>query len=187
VLVRRYLEGFGPASVQDIGQFTMLNRPLVRAALETLEAPEARDGAVVRVPGPGRADLFDVAGAPFPDEDTPAPPRLLPMWDSVLLAYADRARVIPEAYRRLVIQSNGDTLPTLLVDGHAAGVWRPAPSGRGIEATAFHRLPADAWDGLETEARALVAFLAAREPGVYRRYARWWQSLPAGEVRVLGA
>src|SRR5690606_40916501 len=48
----------------------------------------------------------------------PAPPRLLPMWDSVLLAYADRSRVLPEEYRPLVIRRNGDTLPTVLVDGH---------------------------------------------------------------------
>ena len=56
---------------------------------------------------------------------------------------------------------------------------------RSIEATAFHRLPDDAWDGLEAEARALVAFLADRDPTVYRRYAHWWTTLPKAEVRVL--
>ncbi len=53
-------------------------------------------------------------------------------------------------------------------------------------ATAFHRLSAEAWDGLEAEARALVAFLAPRDPAVYRRYARWWDGLPGAEVHVLG-
>ena len=106
------------------------------------------------------------------------------MWDSILLAYADRARVIPDAYRKLVIRSNGDSLPTLLVDGYVAGVWRPVDGG--IEATAFEPLADDAWAGLETEARALLAFLADRDAAVYRRYARWWDGLPAAEVRVLG-
>jgi hypothetical protein len=105
------------------------------------------------------------------------------MWDSVLLAYADRGRVIPPAYRALVIRRNGDVLPTLLVDGHVAGVWRLA--GDGIEATAFHELPERAWQGLADEAWALVSFLAARDPAVYRRYAHWWKELPAAEVRVL--
>jgi hypothetical protein len=105
------------------------------------------------------------------------------MWDSVLLAYADRSRVIPPDYRRLVIRSNGDVLPTLLVDGHVVGVWRPAEGG--IEATAFRKLSKEDWRGLEAEARALVAFLAEREPLVYRRYARWWTSLPSAEVRVV--
>ena len=60
------------------------------------------------------------------------------MWDSTLLAYVDRSRIIPPDYRELVIRTNGDVLPTLLVDGHVAGVWRPVDGG--IEATAFHRL-----------------------------------------------
>jgi hypothetical protein len=63
-------------------------------------------------------------------------------------------------------------------------VWRPTDAG--IEATAFHPLPDDAWEGLETEARALVAFLADRDPTVYRRYGHWWAKLPPGETRLLG-
>jgi len=105
------------------------------------------------------------------------------MWDSILLAYADRSRVIPPDYRKLVTRSNGDVLPTLLVDGYVAGVWRPVEGG--IEATAFHRLSVEAWEGLAAEARALLALLADREPQVYRRYDRWWTTLPSAEVRVL--
>ena len=176
-LVLRYLEGFGPASVKDFAQFTILRRPVARQALEALA------DKVVALEGPDGARLFDVPGALLLAEDTPAPPRLLPMWDSILLAYADRSRVIPPDYRRLVIRQNGDVLPTLLVDGYVAGVWRPAEGG--IEATAFHRLPAESWRGLEAEAAALVTFLADRDPKVYRRYAHWWSTLPGAEVRLL--
>jgi hypothetical protein len=176
-LVRRYLEAFGPASVSDFAQFTMLRRPVVRQALHALT------DSVVELEGPDEVRLFDVPGGLLPAEDTVAPPRLLPMWDSVLLAYADRSRVIPPDYRRLVIRQNGDVLPTLLVDGYVAGVWRPVEGG--IEATAFHPLSVDAWNGLEAEARSLVAFLADREPTVYRRYAHWWKALPSAEVRFL--
>jgi hypothetical protein len=105
------------------------------------------------------------------------------MWDSVLLAYSDRSRVIPPDYRKLVTRSNGDVLPTLLVDGYVAGVWRAADEG--IEATAFHRLPAGTWEGLAAEAKALVAVLADRDPRVYSRYGHWWSRLPSAEVRVL--
>ena len=108
--------------------------------------------------GPTGAVLYDVPGCPLPDEDTPAPPRLMAMWDSTLLAYADRARMMPPAYRKLVIRTNGDVLPTILVDGLVAGVWRPLEDG--IEVRAFHRLPADAWTGLEQEAQG-----AAGVPG----------------------
>ena len=176
-LVQRYLEGFGPASIQDVAQFTMLRRPVVQQAMQALA------GRVDELQGPDGTTMFDVPGGLLPPVDIPAPPRLLPMWDSILLAYADRSRVVPPDSRRLVIQQNGDVLPTLLVDGYVAGVWRPVEGG--IEATAFQRLPAEAWRGLAAEAGALLAFLAKREPIVYRRYGHWWKTLPSAEVRLL--
>jgi winged helix DNA-binding protein len=175
--VRRYLEGFGPATMQDIAQFGPILRPPVQRALKTL-ADELE-----RHEGPGGEVLYDIPGGLVPPEDTPAPPRLLPMWDSALLAYVGRTRLIPSDYRKIVIRNNGDVLPTLLVDGQVAGVWRHV-DGR-IEATAFHRLSKAAWDGLATEGDALRTFLADRDPGLYNRYARWWNSLPATEVRIL--
>lgn len=179
VLVRRYLEAFGPASVADVAQFAMVQRARAKAALSALS------GELERLEGPDGVELYDVPGAPRPAEDTPAPPRLMAMWDSTLLAYADRSRVIPPDYRALVTRSNGDVLPTLLVDGYVAGVWRPVEGG--IEATAFHPLPDEAREGVAAEARALVALLADREPQVYRRYEHWWTTLPSAEVRVLPA
>ena len=128
--------------------------------------------------------LYDVPGGVVPDEDVPAPPRLLPMWDSILLAYADRSRVMPPAYRKIVMRNNGDVLPTLLVDGLVAGVWRTLEDG--IEATAFHPLTDEDWSGLDAEAAALRRFLVERESMIYGRYAHWWDDLPSAEVRVLG-
>lgn len=176
-LVRRYLEGFGPASIRDIAQFTLIRVPVIRQAIV-----DSGDD-LVALEGPAGSELYDVRGGLLPPEDSPAPPRLMPMWDSTLLAYADRSRLIPPNLRRIVIRQNGDVLPTFLVDGFVAGMWRPVAGG--IEATAFHPLPAEAWDGLATEAAALVAFLADRDPNVYRRYGHWWATLPSAEVRVL--
>ncbi|WP_406423134.1 winged helix DNA-binding domain-containing protein [Streptomyces sp. NBC_00873] len=173
----RHLAGFGPASVADVAQFTMVQRAPVRAALRAL------DGALEQLQGPDGVTLYDVPGAPRPPADTHAPPRLMAMWDSILLAYADRSRVIPPAYRSLVIRNNGDVLPTLLVDGHVAGVWRPVEGG--IEAAAFHPLPPAVWDGLATEAQSLTTLLADREATVYSRYHHWWAKLPEAEVRLL--
>jgi len=104
----------------------------------------------------------------------------------VLLAYKDRSRIVPPEYRKAVMRTNGDVLPTLLVDGFVAGVWRPVEDG--IEATAFHRLSEDDWAGLDAEARSLIAVLADRDPRVYQgRFAHWWNKLPTrSEVRVIG-
>jgi hypothetical protein len=176
-LLLRYLEAFGPASPQDFAQFALLRQPAVRPALEALA------GTLVEREGPDGKTLYDVAAATLPGGDAPAPPRLMAMWDSVLLAYADRGRIVPPGYRPHVVRRNGDVLPTVLVDGYVAGVWRL--QGGGIEVTAFHALPQDAWDGIEWEAHDLLAFLSARDEAVYGRFGHWWSTLPAAEVRVV--
>ena len=117
-LVQRYLAGFGPAGIDDIHKFSHVSMPVLRAVVE---APGA--GLVTFRDEQGRL-LYDVPGGPLPPGDTPAPVRFLPMWDSLLLAYADRGRVMPDAYRPSVIRKNGDFLPTFTVDGMVAGLWR---------------------------------------------------------------
>ncbi|MFF0752630.1 winged helix DNA-binding domain-containing protein [Streptomyces sp. NPDC004267] len=165
-LLLAHLRAFGPASAQDFARFTLLGRSVITRALDAL------GDRVVRVEGPGRAALFDLADAVVPAEDTPAPPRLLPMWDSTLLAHAVPGRVLPPEYRPLVVRRNGDMLPCLLVDGQVAGVWRAVDGG--LELTAFQRLGKAAWRGLTEEAEKLSALLADRDPAVYRRYGHWW-------------
>ena len=93
-LVRRYLAGFGPASVLDVAQFGLIHRPRrgPRAGGDGARARRAR--------GPRRRDPLRPPDAPRPRADAPAPPRLLPMWDSVLLAHADRSRVIAPSIAR---------------------------------------------------------------------------------------
>ena len=178
-LVLRYLEAFGPASRSDFAQFALLRQSQVRPALDALA------GTIEERQGPDGETLYDVSGAPLPDGDVPAPPRLLAMWDSVLLAHKDRSRFIPPAYRPHVIRRNGDVLPTVLVDGFVCGVWRPVDGG--IEVTALHALPEETWEGIEREARALLALLAERGGAVYGRYGHWWQRLQPAEVRVLAS
>ncbi len=177
-LIRRYLGAFGPASAQDIAMFATLRKPQYQPALSSLA------GELGVYEGPDGTVLYDLPDATVPDEDTLAPPRLLGMWDSSLLAHADRRRVIADEYRPHVIRRNGDTLPALLVDGVVVCVWRPVEGG--IEATAFQRLDRAAWTGLEAEARALRVFLADRDPRVYARYGHWWtKGVPSVETRVL--
>ena len=177
VLIERYLAAFGPASVPDMAQFAMVQRARVKTAVQAL------GDALDRLDGPGGTVLYDVPGGSRPDGDVPAPARLLGMWDSVLLAYHDRSRLIPPQYRAHVIRVNGDVLPVLLADGYVAGVWRVA--GGQVEATAFGPLAEETWDGLAAEASALLTLIADRDPALYGRYGHWWKKLPDGEKRML--
>lgn len=60
-------------------------------------------------------ELLDLPDAPRPDPATPAPPRLLPEYDNVLLGHADRTRVIAPGSR---VEG---WVGHLLVDGMHAG------------------------------------------------------------------
>ncbi|MFD5813066.1 winged helix DNA-binding domain-containing protein [Streptomyces sp. NPDC127038] len=177
-LLLDHLRAFGPATARDFARFTLLGRPVITQALSEL------GDRVVRVHGPGRAVLYDLPDATVPAEDTPAPPRLLPMWDSTLLAHVLPGRVLSQDHRPLVVRRNGDILPTLLVDGRVAGVWRALDDG--LELTAFHELGKAAWRGLTEEAERLAALLAERDPAPYSRYNHWWdKGIPGVETRMV--
>jgi hypothetical protein len=149
-LVRRYLAAFGPASVNDIAAWTGVPTPAIRAVLD--EAPRTfRDEG-------GRL-LYDVPRAPLPSEDTPAAVRLLPKWDSALLAYSppERVRILPERHRKRVIANNGDVAQTILVDGFVAGTWEVKQKRLVLEP--FGRLAKDVRDEIAAEGERLTAFL----------------------------
>ena len=179
-LVRRYLTAFGPATVADLSQFTILKRSALREVVESM-------ADVVAVAGPDGAQLVDVnGGGPRPEaEMATLPPRLLGMWDSVLLAYADRSRVIPDEYRQHVIRRNGDVLPTVLVDGLVRGVWRASTDA--IEIRALEPLDDATLNSLDEQARDLRRLLADREPAVFSRFGRWWDRLPDGPTITIGS
>ena len=149
-MIRRYLAAFGPSSVRDVSRWSMMHVPELKASLALLDLRRFRDEA-------GR-ELFDVPRGPFPDPRTPAPIRFLPKWDNVLLAHADRTRVLPEPYRKIVIGSNGDVAQTFLVDGYVAGTWSIV-DGRVVTAP-FETLSPPARRELAEEAGRLETFLA---------------------------
>ena len=150
-IVRRYLAAFGPASRQDIDAWSMMRQPQIRAALERLEP-------LRRFRDENGRELLDVPRAPLPDPETPAPVRFLPKWDNVLLSFADRTRVLPEEYRRLVIRMNGDVAQTFLVDGLVAGMWQ-VEDGR-VVLQPLTKLSRTAQREVNEEKERLEAFLA---------------------------
>lgn len=177
VVARRYLAAYGPATAADIAQFATMTRAPATEALTTL-----REELVTHT-GPDGKPVLDLLDGRLADEDLPVPARLLGMWDNVMLAYADRSRLIPAEVKSTVIRRNGDVLPMLLVDGYVAGVWRPVE--QGIEITAFRRLSSSAWAELAVEAAALRQLVADREPAVFSRYGHWWAKIEGAHTKVL--
>jgi hypothetical protein len=150
-MLRRYLATFGPATRADVDAWSMMRMPQIVPALERLEP-------LRRFRDEHGRELLDVPRGQLPDPDTPAPVRFLPKWDNVLLAFKDRRRVLPEAYRKRVIRQNGDVAQTFLVDGFVAGTWS-VEDGR-VTVEPFETLPRSQRDELEDERERLEAFVA---------------------------
>jgi hypothetical protein len=71
-------------------------------------------------------ELFDLPDAPRPPADAEAPPRLLPEYDNLVLAHADRTRFVAGGHKPAIYLTAGRVRATFLVDGRVAGVWSTA-------------------------------------------------------------
>jgi winged helix DNA-binding protein len=149
-LVRRYLQGFGPARPAEIADWASLNVTTVKRALEGMTLRLFLDEQ-------GK-ELVDLPRLPLPDADTLAPVRLLPVWDATLLVHARRTQILPERHRaRIFNVRNPQSVSTFLVDGQVAGTWR-YENGR-VKIEPFGRLSKDVRAELDDEAERLAAFL----------------------------
>jgi Winged helix DNA-binding domain len=151
-LVRRYLAAFGPATVADLTVWSGLPARELRPALDGIRLRRFHDES-------GR-QLLDLPRAPLPPGDTPAPPRLLPMWDNTLLSHADRTRVISDQHRAALV-TGGILFPAFLVDGFVAGRWR-LEHARGTSTAVLERfahLPCGTRDLLRDEGLEAARFV----------------------------
>jgi hypothetical protein len=114
-LVRRYLLAFGPASASDMTTWSRVTRlgPVFAAMRDELVPVACEDGRT----------RYDVPGAPYATEDTPAPVRLLGGYDNVWLSHADRGHIVTPDARGRWAGANGGVGNTVFVDGFMAGLW----------------------------------------------------------------
>ncbi|WP_306323922.1 MULTISPECIES: winged helix DNA-binding domain-containing protein [unclassified Streptomyces] len=158
--VLRYLGAFGPASVKDFQQWAGITR--------SKEAFERLRPRLVTFRDERGVEVFDLPDAPRPDEDTPAPPRLLAEFDNLLLSHADRTRVIHEVDRGRNWQVNTSYL-TFLVDGFLGGLWslkERGEAGSALTLEPFRTLTSAQRDELVAEAERTAVVLEAPGPVV---------------------
>ena len=156
-LVLRYLGAFGPASPADMRAWSGL---AFRPAFERLRSrlKVFRDERDI--------ELFDLPRAPRPAPDTKAPVRFLPDYDNILLAHADRSRIMAPGQHLGLFSSNGVMKGSVLVDGFVRAGWRPFPTRAEttLVITPFDE-PVRRLDraGITEEGLRLLAFLAPGE------------------------
>jgi hypothetical protein len=161
LVLRRYLAAFGPASRRDVAAWAGVAQRDFAAAFERVETVSYLDE--------DGTELLDLPGAPLPPASTPLPPRFLSHWDQVLLAYADRDRIIPPDLLPLKLTISGD--PTVTVDGRVAASWAYAVEGDtiAIEVTPHTDIPRGARREIREEAER-VARIAAPAATIRERW-----------------
>lgn len=147
-MVSRYLAAFGPASVMDVQAWSGLTR--LRPVIEAMSLRKYRDME-------GRV-LYDLPEAPLAPEDVPAPVRFLPAFDNLMVAYADRSRMMTAEQRKAVCVG-AMVHPTFLVDGVVAGRWDLKDDDLVLKP--FAALPEAVMAELAEEGARLLAFAGA--------------------------
>jgi hypothetical protein len=152
-LVLRYLAAFGPATPADAQTWSGLKGlkgvfEELRSKLSTFQDEQGRE-------------LFDLADAPRPPEDTPTPVRFVPDYDTLVLAHADRTRIVADEHRGRIALPNLRILPTFLVDGFVAGTWKieRKKAQATLVVEPFGALAKKAREELEREGEALLRFV----------------------------
>jgi hypothetical protein len=86
---------------------------------------------------------------------TPAPARFLPLFDNVILAHADRSRIVAPDHRNLVYRDR--LMRTFLLDGFVAGTWRI--DAGSLELRPFEPLSTEDREALIEEGGRVLAFV----------------------------
>jgi hypothetical protein len=151
-LVTRYLGAFGPATARDVAAWSGLTA--LRPVMEELRP------LLVTFRDEENNELFDLPSAPRPDGDLPAPVRLAAEFDNLLLAHADRSRVVSPADLRRFYTINGIFPGSVLIDGFVAGIWRLA-AGKGTATLTIELFGSSReHDQVAQEAERMLAFCA---------------------------
>jgi hypothetical protein len=164
-LARRYLAAYAPAAPPDLAAWSGLKIGEARQAWELLRdelAPLETDEGQLWLLKSQLGELEEIAQAESASNTEPSPVvHLLPRFDTYLLGYRDRRRILaPEL--EIKLKSSGGILPaTLLVDGRLAGVWKSKVSDKQLEINVqpFEPLPERLLPLLEGEARRVGRFL----------------------------
>jgi hypothetical protein len=147
-LVRRWLAGFGPATMADVKWWTGLPMGQVRKAVAAAGAAEV--------------DLDGTTGLVLADDLDPGPPpepwaALLPTLDPTTMGWAGRDFYLGP-HRSALFDRNGNAGPTVWWDGRVVGGWAQRGTGE-VVLRLLEDVGADATAAVEAEAARLSDWL----------------------------
>jgi uncharacterized protein YcaQ len=157
ILLRRYLQAFGPATLQDFARWMGLPMP------EAKEVWISQQAELVEVGGEDekrfilREDYNELLDGKI-DEQTL---RLLAHFDAYLLGHADKNHLVDASNYKQVYRNQGWISPVILLDGRVIGIWSYQRRGNNwlLEIEPFEKFSKTAQAKIAAEAASLGEFL----------------------------
>lgn len=157
LLLRRYLQAFGPATVTD---FALWSGITLREAREIWARKQS---GFISIDVQGweaeilREDLDELSQARFEQPLV----RLLPYFDTFLLGHRERAHLVNLEHQTRVYRPQGWIVPVLLINGRVGGVWEYALERNHlhVQVAKFGPISLQASAAISEEAWDLARFL----------------------------
>ncbi len=148
VLARAYFDSYGPATAEDFRWWSGLSKTDANRAVTALDSellPIESNGADYLLLAEKKDALRDRPA------EAPQGVRLLPVWDAYLMAYKDRARLVPEQCYDYVYAKTGDATSTVLLNGTVGGIWdfEEAKKTLIVKVALFEKAKPPVWRELE--------------------------------------
>jgi hypothetical protein len=158
-LARRYVAACGPATVEDLSTWSGLAIDDARSAINGASA------SLVEVRLQGQPGVLLKERLTLEEKPHKTDIRLLPAFDTYLLAYRRRDLAVPQPLQRRLQRGGGWLHPAVVVNGRAVAAWSLRKSGsRGGEVTVepFGPMGPTVRAGIEMEVADIARFLDLR-------------------------
>jgi hypothetical protein len=129
ILLRRYFQAFGPASIEDCVYFTGYKRRDISALMSRFEISSQS----VSLEG---KDYFYIGTLPSAGDIPPCV--YLAGFDQLVMGYRDRSRIMEEQFKPAVTTNSGIVHPTILLKGRLQAKWKK--DGKRLVITPFTAL-----------------------------------------------
>jgi uncharacterized protein YcaQ len=159
-LLRKYLRAYGPATLTDFAHWSGISMQEVRPLRALLEAE------LEEIAGDKKNRMLLREDVAFLSEcsESDACVRLLPIFDSYLLAHREKEHLLSAQHYKRVYRNQGWISPVVLMDGAIAGVWSHKLQNKKlfVDIEPFGKLTKAAKAGIEREAAHLAAFFEGK-------------------------
>jgi uncharacterized protein YcaQ len=155
-LLRKYLRAYGPATLHDFAHWAGISMQEVKPLRALLESELAEIAVDKKNCLLLRDDVEVLKNSPRVRGSI----RLLPNFDSYLLAHREKDHLLSAKHYKRVYRNQGWISPVVLIDGAVEGVWSYKPQGKRllVEIESFGKISKAERAGIEREGERLARF-----------------------------